>query len=85
MLPGETIMLLIVTIVLTLALLVAAASRPGFKLGGVKSIYIPTSTYTPQPKKETKILRYNWSTGKMEYAYPSEQLKYNWSTGEWEY
>ena len=83
--PGETIILLIITIVLTLGLLVVAASSPGFDLGGARSTYIPTSTYTPQAKKERKVLRYNWSTGKMEYAYPSEQLKYNWSAGEFEY
>lgn len=85
MLPGETIILLLVTIVLILGLLVVAASKQGFKVGGAKPVYIPAPAYTPQPKKEEKILRYNWSTGKMEYAYPSEQLRYNWSTGKMEY
>ena len=83
MLPSETLMLLIVTIVLTLALLLAAAGRQGFKVDQVESVYIPASAYTPQPEK--KILRYNPTTGKMEYAYPSEVLRYNWSTGKMEY
>ncbi|MCK4419673.1 hypothetical protein KAV79_07685 [Candidatus Aerophobetes bacterium] len=82
---GEGMLLLIITIVLMLGLLVVAASSPGFDLNGAKSTYIPTPTYTPQPEEERKILRYNWSTGKMEYAYPSEQLRYNWSTGKMEY
>ena len=39
--------------------------------------------YEQQEKTET--LRYNWSTGKSEYAKDSDQLKYNWSTGKSSY
>lgn len=51
---GQGIIILIITIVLALGLLVVAARSPGFKLGGVKSTYIPTSTYTPLPVKTTR-------------------------------
>lgn len=52
--PGEGILLLIITIVLGLVLLMIRASSPGFKLGGTKTVYTPTSTYTPLPVKTTR-------------------------------
>ena len=47
--------------------------------------YEPYESYEYKTLPKTESLRYNYSTGKSEYATQDETLKYNWSTGKSSY
>jgi len=88
---NTTILLVILGLVLLLAVAIKKNKR-SINLNRNYTYSLPESNYFEKWQQEqeykkahTKVLRFNWVNGKLEYAYPGQVLRYSPWFDDWEW